>query len=91
MGKLVDKIKEDLKEPHIPLAIITGACIIVMAYFSKKILSKPIDYLPLAIPPFLMTIYEAAYKKYKRHWFCKSWIWMLAIIISTVIVILCYW
>lgn len=91
MSKLLDKIKEDLHEPHIPLAIVTGVCIIIMAYFSKKILSKPIDYLPLAIPPFLMTIYEAVYKKYKGHWICKPWLWMLAIIISTAIVIYIYW
>ena len=91
MSKFKEKIKDELREPHIPLAIVAGLSILIMAYFSKKLLSKPIDYLPLAIPPFLMTIYEAVYKKYKGHWICKPWIWMLAIVISTIIVIYCYW
>jgi len=87
---LLQKIKDDFKEPHIPLALATGASILIMAYFSKYILPSPIDYLPLAIPPFLMTIYEVVYKKYKDRWFSNPWYWIVAILISTAIVILCY-
>ena len=90
MNKFKEKIKEELREPHIPLAIVAGLSILIMAYFSKKLLSRPIDYLPLAIPPFLMTIYEAIYKKQKEHWITKQWIWILAIILSTAIVLYCY-
>ena len=87
---LLQKLKDDLKEPHIPLALVTGSCIIIMAYFSKKILPEPIGYLPLAIPPFLMTIYETLYQKYKDHWICNIWIWIALIFLSTAIIILVY-
>ena len=89
--KILTKIKKELKEPHIPLALATGACIIIMAYFSKKILPKPIDYIPLAIIPFFMMSFEALYNsKYKDHWICKIWIWVVLIFASTAIIILIY-
>ena len=90
-NKLLIKLKEEIKSPHIPLALATGACVIIMAYFSKKILSKPIGYIPLAIIPFFMMSFEALYNgKYKDHWICKTWIWVMAIFISTAIIILLY-
>jgi predicted histidine transporter YuiF (NhaC family) len=55
----MQKLKELIKSPHIQIALATGVSIIVLAYFSKKILPEPIGYLPLAIPPFIATIYEA--------------------------------
>jgi hypothetical protein len=53
------KILELIKSPRIQIALVTGVSIIVLAYFSKKLLPEPIGYLPLAIPLFIATIYEA--------------------------------
>ena len=60
------KLKELLKSPHIQIAIATGVSIIVLAYFSKRVLPKPIGYLPLAIAPFIASIYEFVAKKYNN-------------------------
>jgi len=48
----MSKVKDFFKSPHIQIALATGFSIIVMAYFSKRILPRPIGYLPSAIPPF---------------------------------------
>lgn len=84
------KFKETIKSPHIQIALATGACIIILAYFSKRVLAEPIGYLPLAIPPFFMTIYEAVAQKYKGKKITTTWYWIAAIFGSTFIVILAY-
>jgi hypothetical protein len=84
----VKKIFGILKSPHIQIALSVGICIIVMAYFSKRVLSEPIAYLPLAIPPFIATIFEAVLKKYENSWISKTWYWIVLIFLSTFLVIL---
>jgi hypothetical protein len=79
-----------LKSPHVHIALATGISIIVMAYFSKRILPRPIDYLPNAIPPFFMVIYEAVSVRYKKKKICTTWYWIAAIFLSTAIIILAY-
>lgn len=81
------KLKELFKSPHIQIALATGISIIVMAYFSKHVLPKPIGYLPTAIPPFLMVIYEAVVTKYKNSKLTTTWYWVTAIFVSTAFVI----
>lgn len=81
------KIKELIKSPHIQIALATGISIIVIAYFSKRVLSKPIGYLPTAIPPFFMVIYEAVAAKYKNKKITTTWYWITAIFVSTALVI----
>jgi hypothetical protein len=81
-------IKEFFKSAHIQIALATGLSIIIMAYFSKYVLAKPIKYLPLAIPPFIVTIYEAVYSKNKDSKIATTWYWILAILIATALVIL---
>jgi len=66
------KVKELLNSPHIQIALATGFSIIVMTYFSKRILSEPIGYVPLAILPFLATIYEAVKNRYKESKICTT-------------------
>lgn len=80
--------KELLKSPHIQIALATGFNIIVLAYFSKRILPEPIGYLSLAIPPFIGTVFETLLSKYKGSRFCKTAYWVSAIFLSTVIVII---
>ena len=82
------KFKEFLTSPHIQIALATGVSIIVMAYFSKRILPKPIGYLPAAIPPFLAVVYEAVLSKYKSKKIATTWYWVAAILGSTILIIL---
>lgn len=84
----MSKISELIKSPHVHLAFVTGCSIIVLAYFSKRVLPDPIPYLQLAIPPFVMTIWEALLGKHKEKKFMTSWYWMMAIILLTTTVIL---
>ena len=81
------KLKELLKSPHIQISIATGISIILIAYFSKRVLPKPIGYLPTAIPPFFMVIYEAVAAKYKNKKITTTWYWITAIFVSTALVI----
>lgn len=81
------KIIDLFKSPHIQISIATGISIILIAYFSKHVLTKSIGYLPTAIPPFFMVIYEAVVAKYKNHKITTTWYWIAAIIISTALVI----
>jgi len=83
-------IKNLLKSPHIQIALATGFCIIVLAYFSKRILPEPIGYLPLAIPPFIASIYEAVAAKHKNKKLTITRYWVTAIFFSTTLVIFIY-
>jgi len=86
----VKKIRELLISPHIQIALATGVSIIVMAYFSKRVLPEPIGFLPSAIPPFIAIIYEGVAKKYKDKKIATTWYWVAAIIISTAVIITAY-
>jgi predicted histidine transporter YuiF (NhaC family) len=86
----MQKLKELLKSPHIQIAFATGVSIVVLAYFSKRVLPEPIGYLPLAIPPFIATIYEAVTAKHKNKKITTTWYWVVAILITTAIVIIYY-
>jgi hypothetical protein len=81
------KFKELIRSPHIQISLVTGFSIIVLAYFSKRILPEPIGYLPLAIPPFIATVYETILGKYKDSWITKTWYWVVAILLATALVI----
>jgi len=43
---------------HIVVALATGVSIVVMAYASKRLMTEPIRDLWLAIPPFILAVYE---------------------------------
>ena len=79
-----------IKSPHIQIALTTGASIILMAFFSKRVLAEPIGYLPLAIPPFIAAIHAGFSDRYKDSGIFKTWYWITAIFLATVIVILSY-
>ena len=82
------KPREYLKSPHIQIALATGVCIVVLAFVSKRILPAPIGYVPLAVPPFLMTVHELVLKRYKNARICTTWYWIVAIFVTTALVIL---
>lgn len=80
-------LKKLIESPLIQVALATGTCIILLAYFSKRILPQPIGYLPLAIPPFLMTIHAAAANRYNYSGLWKTWYWVAAIFVTTGLII----
>jgi hypothetical protein len=84
----MSKITDYLKNPHIHISLATGISIIVLAYFSKRVLPEPLSYLSLAAPPFIMTIYESLIKKHKNKIYMQTWIWVIAIFVATAIVII---
>ena len=69
---LCQKLKVFFSSPHIQIALATGFSIILMAIFSKRILSEPIGYLSLAIPPFIAAIFELLFEKHKDTKFLTS-------------------
>jgi predicted histidine transporter YuiF (NhaC family) len=83
----MSKLKELLKSSHIQIALATGISIIVLAYFSKRVLPRPIGYLPTALPPFLMVVYEAVLDRYKDRKICTAWYWVVALFVATALVI----
>ena len=81
------KLKKLIRSPHIQIALATGASIIIMAYFSKRVLPEPIGYLSLAIPPFLATLYESLLNRYKDSKLLTTWFWIIAILAATALII----
>ena len=84
----MSKLKKEFKQPHIYIALAVGFSIIAMAVVSKRVLAKPIGYLSLAIPPFIGTIFESVYRRYKGSKICTIWYWIIAIFVATAMVIL---
>jgi hypothetical protein len=84
----MSKIKDFFKNPHVQISLATGISIIVLAYFSKRVLPEPLSYLSLAAPPFIATIYESLLAKHKDSKYMQTWIWVLSIFIATALVII---
>lgn len=80
-------LKKYLGNGHVQLSLATGISIILMAYVSKHLLPEPIEYLHLAVPPFIMTIWEAYSGKHKESRYARPLYWVAAIAIATVLVI----
>jgi len=47
------------KNPHIQVSLAAGLSIIGLALASKYVTGEPLDYLELAVPPFVLTIFES--------------------------------
>ena len=87
----MSKFKGIIKSPHVQIALVTGFSIIIMAWFSKKIIPNPISYLGLAFPPFIATIYEAFLDRYKDKKIMRPFYWIIAILIATALMIILHW
>ena len=81
------KMKELIKSPHIQIALVTGICIIVIAWFSKRIIERPVSNLETAVPPFLMALYEGFSIRFKDKKIVITWYWIIAIIAATLLII----
>ena len=86
----MSKLKEFFKSPHIQIALATGVSIIALAYFSKRVLSEPIGYLPAAIPPFIALIFEGVLSKHKNKKIATTWYWVAAVLCATALIIIIY-
>jgi hypothetical protein len=84
----MSKIKDFFKNPHIQISLATGFSILILAYFSKRVLPEPLSYLEIAAPPFIASIYESMLKKHKDKNFMQTWIWVVAIFVATALVII---
>ena len=84
----MSKIKDFFLNPHIQISLATGISILTLAYFSKRVLPQPLSYLEIAAPPFIATIYESLLAKYKDKKIMQTWIWVVAIIVATALVII---
>ena len=87
----MSKVKEFFESPHIQIALAVGASIIVLAYFSKRVFTEPIGFLPMAIPPFVATIYEVVLGKYPDSKISTNLYWIVAIFTTTALVIVLSW
>lgn len=84
----MNNIKDFFNNHHIQISIATGLSIIILAYFSKRVLPQPLSYLELAAPPFIATIYESMLAKHKEKIYMQTWIWVIAILVTSALVII---
>jgi len=74
--------------PQIQIALATGTSILVLAYFSKRVLPEPLSYMELALPPFIALFFATPpSKKKKAIWYGRPLYGVLAILLTTVLVI----
>jgi hypothetical protein len=84
----MSKFKKFSINPQIQIALATGTSIIVLAYFSKRVLPEPLSYLELALPPFIAVFFvNPPSKKKKAVWYGHPLYGVLAILLATVLVI----
>ena len=84
----MNKSKKTNWSSHVLIALATGTSIIVLAYFSKRVLPEPLSYLELAGPPFIMVIYESVISNEKWARLHKPLYWIAAIFVATALIIL---
>jgi hypothetical protein len=83
----MSKVADFFRSHHIQLALATGASILAMAYFSKRVLPEPIGNLPTALPPLLMVAYEYVRHRYPESRFATAWYWIVGILATTAVII----
>jgi hypothetical protein len=87
----MSKIKDFLKNDHIQVALGTGACIIILALFFKKVMQyQDVPALESALPGLALTAFEYARLKNRsadRFW-TRPWFWNLAMLAIVGLVIL---
>jgi hypothetical protein len=87
----MSKVGDFFGSHHIQLALATGASIITLAFFSKRVLPEPIPTLHQALPPFVAVLAEGVISQRKDSRIARTWVWVLAILLSTVLVIGLHW
>ena len=86
MGKLKDFFTND----HIQSALVSGLCIIALAYYFKKILHIPVPAIENAVPGLIFTGYQLVKAKKVTGIFSKVWVWNLIMVLATALLMLRY-
>jgi len=86
----MSRFRELIGSHHIHLALATGASIIALAYVSKRVLTEPIHELAQALPPFVAVVGEGVIGRYPKSRFARTRYWVLAILITTALIIAVY-
>jgi hypothetical protein len=81
------KVREFFSHPIIQMALVVGASIITLAYFSKRVLPEPLSNLELALPPLLGALFEGLVQMKKKAWYTRPICGILAVVLSTIVVI----
>ena len=81
------RIIEYLKSHHNQLALAAGTSILALAAVSKWVLPEPMGTVPQVFPALVAVVAEAAITKCKGRWMAAPWVWVLAILLSTAVVI----
>jgi len=76
---------------HIQVALATAVSIIILAIASRRLMSRPISDLYVAIPPFLMSLYEGFQRSPKASFLKKTWVWVAGIVLVTLVIIAASW
>ena len=77
-----------LRSPEIQIAIAPGTSILAIATSSAWLPMTFYDPLLLTIPPLIEVVHWTLSKKSKDAWYMKTWYWVCAILVSTVLLIL---
>jgi len=87
----VSKSESLLRSGHVKVALATGICVIALAYASKRLMAEPLSDLYLAIPPFIMAMYEGFQNNPKTVRLRRPLGWVIAIVLATAAVIALGW
>lgn len=74
------------EHPVLQMALAVGCSILVMAWFSKHVLPRPIGYVPGAFPPILAALSEVARKRYPGRSVAETGAWIAAVLLATALV-----
>jgi len=85
-----DGISSFFEHHIIQMALAVGCSILVMAWFSKHVLPRPIGHLPGAFPPFLAALYEVARHRYPERPIARTGYWIAAILLATALVVVAH-
>ena len=80
-------IKDFFAHPLIQIALAVGFSIVVLAYFSKNVLDEPLSNLEHALPPFIAVLFQPLANIRKGAWFTRPIVGVLAVLLTTVLVI----
>ena len=84
---MLSKVVDFFKHPLIQIALATGASIIVLALFFKKIMGTEVPATWSAIPALMIPLYELARVK-KWRWLTRTWVPITLILVSTILIII---
>lgn len=65
------------------VASVTGVCIVILAFFSRRVFREPISDVYLAVPPLMMAVHQMALKKAGDAWIWRTSTWVGAIVLAT--------